>query len=749
MGVNPPNGIGSLYNVEIYVPNFTAYVNYYNAGWGNSNSLVCPEKPQDGELITVNNKTAGQLASRILQKGVQLDEVVAIKITGKLNEDDWGIIKNELDLAYIDLSGANITAIPSGEFQDKKMLKIVILPESIVEIGANAFAGCKQLEGGLIFNNDVKIGANAFKNTHINSVTFNGTAAVGDYAFQSSSVKNLTFGDNANLGRSAFESVPLTEVVFSGSAEIGYGAFYKSALTQVEFNGEAKIGESAFAYTKISGTLHIGDTKISGTLHGDNIKSIGDRAFSGTLIEKVIVDGDYTVFGSYFKICSYLKEVVFNGEVQTLGKEAFWGCTRLTSIKWPKGLTTLEDNCLRLTAFVELTIPEGVETIGESVFDECFALRTLDIPATVKTWEPSYDEEERYDEWGNERECCYLLISSCKRLEVLSVHWNTPLAVEPKAFSKVDCSKVQLWIPYFTYMAYHNANGWKDFENIHERYGTVTVTAGKGGSVEVHGQTVTEQTKDVQLISGMEMVFTITPKAGYMIESVCLDGEDVTEDAEGNAYGMTYTIEEIDDDYTLEVTFVESTEQEVPVFVSAKNRYGTLIVPFDAELPAGLKAYTVDGADGTSLTLTAASSIQANTAYVIENTIAEDINTTIKGTVVKGYEQGNTTGLLTGVYTKTEAPVGCYVLQNHDGVVAFYRVDGGLTTGLSVGANRCYLNMGSNSSEVKAFYLDGQATGIENLEMAADKAVIYDLSGRRVSKAQKGLYIVNGKKVMK
>lgn len=190
MGVNPPGGTCSLWHADIYVPSFTAYLNYYNAGWGDSNHLVCLEGPQDGEIITVNNKTAGQLASRILQKGVQLDEVVTIRITGKLNDDDWGIIKNQLThLAYIDLSGLNITAVPGEIFQYKEMLKIVILPETIVEVGANAFAGCTSLDGDFIFNNDITIGANAFKNTHINSVTFNGTAAVGDYAFRSSSVK--------------------------------------------------------------------------------------------------------------------------------------------------------------------------------------------------------------------------------------------------------------------------------------------------------------------------------------------------------------------------------------------------------------------------------------------------------------------------------------------------------------------------------------------------------------------------------
>lgn len=45
--------------------------------------------------------------------------------------------------------------------------------------------------------------------------------------------------------------------------------------------------------------------------------------------------------------------------------------------------------------------------------------------------------------------------------------------------------------------------------------------------------------------------------------------------------------------------------------------------------------------------------------------------------------------------------------------------------------------------------LDGEETGIENLDANVNNnSMIYDLSGRRVSKPQKGIYIVNGKKVM-
>lgn len=53
-----------------------------------------------------------------------------------------------------------------------------------------------------------------------------------------------------------------------------------------------------------------------------------------------------------------------------------------------------------------------------------------------------------------------------------------------------------------------------------------------------------------------------------------------------------------------------------------------------------------------------------------------------------------------------------------------------------------------NAAGVKGFLLDGTPTAIEGVEAENNTDVIYNLSGQRVQKAQRGLYIVNGKKFM-
>ena len=58
--------------------------------------------------------------------------------------------------------------------------------------------------------------------------------------------------------------------------------------------------------------------------------------------------------------------------------------------------------------------------------------------------------------------------------------------------------------------------------------------------------------------------------------------------------------------------------------------------------------------------------------------------------------------------------------------------------------------MPTSESNAKGFAFDGETTGIENVNVAANQSkTIYNLNGQRVSNmSQAGLYIVNGKKVV-
>lgn len=188
-------------------------------------------------------------------------------------------------------------------------------------------------------------------------------------------------------------------------------------------------------------------------------------------------------------------------------------------------------------------------------------------------------------------------------------------------------------------------------------------------------------------------------------------------------------------------SWIVTSQATAPLHVDATAKWATLVVPFRLlTLPEGIKVYEVTGLSANNeLTLRSQNSITANTPYVV---YAENgIDTTIKGIYTDGTPSGK---YLQGVYADTYAPVGSFVLQNQDAVNFYKVVEADKTL---VKANHCYLTLPSEVQEVKGFVIE-DATAIENISASSNDNAIFDLSGRRVEKASKGIYIVNGKKVI-
>ena len=101
------------------------------------------------------------------------------------------------------------------------------------------------------------------------------------------------------------------------------------------------------------------------------------------------------------------------------------------------------------------------------------------------------------------------------------------------------------------------------------------------------------------------------------------------------------------------------------------------------------------------------------------------------------------TGTLETVAKPTTGTV--YTLQNLNNTLGLYKY-----TCATVKGGKAYYHLADGAAVPMGFVFDfeGQTTGVESIEVNADNQVIYDLSGRRVAKAGKGLYIINGKKVL-
>ena len=165
------------------------------------------------------------------------------------------------------------------------------------------------------------------------------------------------------------------------------------------------------------------------------------------------------------------------------------------------------------------------------------------------------------------------------------------------------------------------------------------------------------------------------------------------------------------------------------------GKFATRIFPFKPEKKDGVKFYSCETKEGNALALTEVSAPKANTPYILENASEAEIDITQKGFDFH-VDAEYAAGLLTGVFTENTITSG-YVLQTQNEKQAFYKVVDPIT----VPAYRAYLN---TTSEVKAFYLGGDATAINTLEVLTSGAYegIYSVDGVKLNRMEKGVNIL-------
>ena len=134
-----------------------------------------------------------------------------------------------------------------------------------------------------------------------------------------------------------------------------YAATYGDLTYEVKNDGTIEITDCD---TSASGVLTIPDT-----IDGKKVTSIGYEAFYN---------------------CSGLTSITIPDSVTSIGKRAFYGCSSLTSITIPNSVTSIGELAFRYcSSLTSITIPEKVTSIGDRTFERCSSLTSITIPGSV------------------------------------------------------------------------------------------------------------------------------------------------------------------------------------------------------------------------------------------------------------------------------------------------------------------------------------------------------------------------------
>ena len=303
--------------------------------------------------------------------------------------------------AFYDCSGLtsvtipdSVTSIGESAFYDCSGLTSVTIGNSVTSIGNKAFYDCSGLTSVTIPDSVTSIGWYAFSYcSGLTSVTIgNSVTSIGGAAFSGcSSLTSITIGSGVtSIGSSAFSGCSgLTSITIpDGVTSIGWYAFSGcSGLTSVTIpNSVTSIGERTFY--DCSG--------LTSVTIPDSVTSIYNFAFQycSGLTSITIPDSVTSIGGCAFYGCNGLTSVTIGNGVTTIGDSAFGGCSGIESLVVTTGNKKYHsaNNCIIETETKKLIVgcktsiipsDDSVISIGGAAFEGCSGLTSITIPDGV------------------------------------------------------------------------------------------------------------------------------------------------------------------------------------------------------------------------------------------------------------------------------------------------------------------------------------------------------------------------------
>ena len=384
---------------NVFIEGLTIYVEAaerpegWDENWNSGGNVVawdCLSNASDdghGNIVYIDEAglryslNAEEKTAAVLAQFVDMEGSITVPASVNFNNEEYAV-----------------TAVNAGAFLNMEGLTSVTLPEGLLKIGVNAFAGTS-LTQVTIPSTVTEVGARAFEGTLLTSAVIASGATYGEYVFANiSSLATLTIEEGAEeIPAYAFYSATALNAVTlpSSMKVIGDRAFSMSGVAQLtipENSALEYIGESAFNNCKLQ-TLNIpvpvefgGDafrynkqlTQVTMAVEG----VIPEGQFNGctklttvTLTgdkPTVLTEGEFTknnIFIAYSKWCA-TKHLILNPGVTEIPAYAFYGSSNNNL-----GKITLTGNITKIGDYAFCNFEgeiagdlSGVEQVGEYAF---------------------------------------------------------------------------------------------------------------------------------------------------------------------------------------------------------------------------------------------------------------------------------------------------------------------------------------------------------------------------------------------
>lgn len=428
--------------------------------------------------VVVEVAEPGGLQQRIEELGIDPTKIENLKLVGNINEEDFDYIRSVMSytLCRINLKEVNLTQVyvdnhyhyetgmspdeyvddylPYQAFRGMVSLRHIILPDSLKEIGEEAFYSV-QLNYPLILPEGLThIHDSAFMKAALDLEMPYSLVYIGDYAFQYMSsntmgCSTLRLTDDVKyIGKTAFCDARCFKGSFYLPANLEYLGPYAFCNCGSELTGDIVI---PLGMTEIPIRAFMGMGFHNGTnlyLH-DNIEVINTGAFASVKINNpLVLPANLTAIGeeAFYSCGLTINNLVLPEGLRLLGHNAFGGNTITGTIEEPDGISMVA-GAWNGTDIQKLVIGDNALYIDEASFSNCPRLEYVHLGKNIE-----YIGRAAF--------------ANCRSLSIFVCMAETPPVIYEDAFGGIYLDKCILQVPEKAIESYRKADYWKQFKNI-------------------------------------------------------------------------------------------------------------------------------------------------------------------------------------------------------------------------------------------------------------------------------------------
>ena len=264
--------------------------------------------------------------------------------------------------------GSGIKTIGSYAFADCTDLAEIIVPDGVISIGDGAFQQNSGAKRVVLPPSTVYIGHGALRDcSALTSVSL------------PDSMSNRLFLDMFE-GCTNLKSVDIPD----GITDIYEGDLASCPnWTDIYYDNWGRVWNRVVSNVRDSipdrMNVHFKDNIYDSGSCGENVTwtltADGTLTISGT---GAMTDYTYDSRSPWYSCRTYIKRVVMQQGVTSIGDHAFWDCSGLTSVTIPDGVTSIGGDAFSgCTALTSVTIPGSVTNVGQDAFYNCSSLTDI------------------------------------------------------------------------------------------------------------------------------------------------------------------------------------------------------------------------------------------------------------------------------------------------------------------------------------------------------------------------------------